>query len=228
MTAQTPIYGFPYLEPGQPVRDTRQVLEDATFAWESVLATAGAVPPDSAEGTHLATPNTWARRGPAGQLEVRPAATAAEPYQKAQVDTLLGALPINDELFTGQYMGHMTAQSYHVFVAPFALRVAGVSLMTWTAVASAATVRFQMELRRARAGALATFATKTTYAGDGAGGQAIATNTDWNFDNIAFTSSVAQFNKGDGLLFRIVVPAGSTSPIAQLDHCSVTVRYVPL
>lgn len=158
---------------------------------------------------------------------VDPATKVGQPYQKAQVDALMAQVPSLDDLFASTYLGDMTSGSWYVFVAPFALQIKAAEFMTQSAVVSSSTANYLFELRRVRAGTNTTFAQKTTYSGDGAGGQAIAAQTSWNFDNVSWNATVAQFQKGDGMVFRFVANAGSPTP-NPLSRCTVTVRYSPL
>lgn len=54
MTAQTPIYGIKYLVQGEPVRNTRQALEDNAKTIESALAARGVTPPNTPDLAALA------------------------------------------------------------------------------------------------------------------------------------------------------------------------------
>ena len=220
MTALTPLYQIPFLEPGQPLGHTRAVMEAQSKRLEEVLSARG-VPPTAGDIAALRTDVTALQN----KTTVVPATTATMPYQKSQVDTLLGSTATIDELMVSTYLGDITANWYQLFIAPFPCRVASVSLMTQVAVASSATNYFTIGLRRARTTTVE-FAKKTTNAADGAGGQAITAYTDWNFDNITFLNNWQTFAKGDGLLLTAAI-TGTISP-ASLTRSTVTVRYVPL
>lgn len=142
----------------------------------------------------------------------------------AEVTTMLGQAPTLDDLASGVYLGDIATNRYYLMVAPFALRVAAVSLICGTAVASSTTVYWTIALRRIRGGTATSFASKTTNAADGAGGQAIAANAEWNFDNIAFSGTVSQLAKGDAVAIELV----ATGAAPTLARTNVTLRYVPL
>lgn len=49
MTAQTPVYGIKYPEVGEPIRTTRQILEDNAKAVEAALVSGGIAPPSASD-----------------------------------------------------------------------------------------------------------------------------------------------------------------------------------
>jgi hypothetical protein len=49
MTAQTPVYGIKYPVPGEPIRTTRQILEDNAKAVEAALIAGPASPPGASD-----------------------------------------------------------------------------------------------------------------------------------------------------------------------------------
>lgn len=49
MTAKTPIYGIEYLIPGEPIRSTRQALENNAKSIEAALANRGVIPPGASD-----------------------------------------------------------------------------------------------------------------------------------------------------------------------------------
>lgn len=77
MTATTPIYALPYLEQGQPMYETRGVLEDLVERLETVLALGGAAAPGATDLLTLA--------GRVGTLETDQA--AEDSARAAQVIT---------------------------------------------------------------------------------------------------------------------------------------------
>jgi hypothetical protein len=229
VTGITPVYGIEYLEEGEPVRHTRAKLQRNAEQIEAALQATGVVPAPGinavvAAATASPTPDTLARRDAAGTFEVTAATTAAHPYRKDQVDNLMAQVPALDELFTSTYLGSMATGSYFVFVAPYALRIAAAEFVCNTAVASSAANYATLNLRRGRAASYTTFATKTTYAGDGAGGQALAAGTAWNFDAISF-GAARDFAKGDIMVLQLTTTGTVTTPLA---IGSLTVRYTPL
>ena len=145
-------------------------------------------------------------------------------HTKAEVATLLGFAPTLDDLATGTYLGDIVQNRYYLFVAPFACRIASANLICGTAVASSTTVYWTAALRRVRGGTATSFATRTTNAADGAGGGAIAANTEWNWNNVTWSGTVSQLAAGDAVAVELV---GTGSP-ATLTRANVTLRYVPL
>jgi hypothetical protein len=49
VTAQTPVYGIKYIVPGEPIRNTRQALEDNANTVEAALIRGGVAPPNAAD-----------------------------------------------------------------------------------------------------------------------------------------------------------------------------------
>jgi hypothetical protein len=54
VTAQTPVYGIKYIEPGEPIRNTRQALEDNAYTLEAALVRGGIAPPSAQDLATLA------------------------------------------------------------------------------------------------------------------------------------------------------------------------------
>lgn len=117
--------------------------------------------------------------------------------EQAVRDILVGFATVEEQLASVNILdGTLAAGRYHLFVAPFPLRLVQVSLtqISGSTVTADNSNYWGVSVLRYRNGTQqGAVVTKTTQVS----GEAWAPSKDWNFDNSAFSDTHAEFAKGD-------------------------------
>lgn len=133
MTAQTPLYGIKYIVRGEPIRNTRQALQDNAETIEAALVRGGVVPPGAADLTAEAATRAAADTANANAIAALqpgawqssgltpPAGYAAVRYRKIPstdsvwiVGTVTGNFALNAVIFTLAAGFRPTAGTYPI------------------------------------------------------------------------------------------------------------------
>lgn len=134
MTALTPLYGLKYITQGEPIRNTRQALEDNAFTIETALANGAIAPADIAALTAAGwfSDTGWTDITPASGFAVL--STAEKPQVRRRAGLLL---------FQGGFLntGMAASGTYNVATLPVGYRpaqtaIVGVGSSAGAAVAS--------------------------------------------------------------------------------------------
>lgn len=150
-----------------------------------------------------------------------PAEVAASAYAlKTDVPTIA-------ELVANSYHNSTITQvqSFPVFVAPFACVIVAARLVTWqSGVANNVTANdtnyWTVDIRRTRAAASVTIASKTTKA---TGGETITYRVDWNFDAVTFNTTNRVLGAGDIVDFAFT----ETGTATDIPGPLMQIRYEP-
>jgi len=142
----------------------------------------------------------------------------------AAIDELASKAAAGAELFASYYYVSAISVnlSFPIFVAPFALQVKQVAIMTWNLDVAADDVNYwRLAVRRSRGPTTNEIASKSTQL---TGGEAITLKTEWNYDAVTFSPTASIIGKGDVVELAVF----KTGTPANLSGTICNVRYEPL